>query len=98
MSQKQFSKYVNKIVSAIPEGQVRTYGQVAFLAGSRGAARAVGSMMARNSNENTPCHRVVRSDGSIGEYNGLQGDKEQLLRKEGVVFSGARVDIKKYAS
>jgi alkylated DNA nucleotide flippase Atl1 len=49
--------------------------------------------MAKNTDTNIPCHRVVKSDGSIGEYNGLRTDvsgseaKKQLLQKEGVIFS-----------
>ena len=43
-----------------------------------------------------PCHRVVRSDGSIGEYNrGGSVAKAKLLKKEGVVFDGTRVVIQK---
>ena len=46
-------------------------------------ARAVGSLMAKNTDKNVPCHRVIRSDGSIGSYNGLCGEsKEQLLRDD----------------
>ena len=47
-------------------------------------ARAVGSLMAKNTDKNVPCHRVIRSDGSIGSYNGLKGkSKKQLLIDEG---------------
>ena len=60
-----------------------SYGQLATLAGHPGAARAVGSVMARNPLPIIiPCHRVVRSDGSIGEYTGGREKKEWLLARE----------------
>jgi len=56
---------------------------VAKKAGKPGAARAVGNIMARNVDKSVPCHRVIRSDGKLGGYNGLQGQKRILLAKEG---------------
>lgn len=84
----QFEKNVISIVKRIPKGNVLTYGGVAKRAGNGKASRAVGSIMAKNIDKNVPCHRVVKSDGSIGMYNGLQGkSKSVILKKEGVVFS-----------
>lgn len=61
-----------------------SYSQVAAAAGSPGAARAVGTIMASNFDPKIPCHRVIRADGSVGEYNG-GGSAEKLrrLRAEG---------------
>jgi O-6-methylguanine DNA methyltransferase len=53
-------------------------------AGRPNAARAVGTILRKNSDTQIPCHRVIKSDGSIGRYNGLQGEKQKLLRREGV--------------
>ena len=64
-----------------------TYGEVAARAGNAKASRAVGTIMAKNNDRSVPCHRVVKSDGSIGMYNGLRGkSKEAILKKEGVMF------------
>lgn len=64
-----------------------TYGEVARRAGSPRAARAVGAYMKQNFDPGIPCHRVVRSDGSVGEYNrGGSGKKRELLEQEGVRF------------
>jgi len=79
-----FSDKVKKIVSRIPKGTVLTYGEVAKKAGKPGAARAVGTIMKGNYDPKVPCHRVIRSDGKIGEYNrGGPKAKVALLRKEG---------------
>ena len=84
---KSFQELVLEVVKKIPEGKVLTYSQVATKARNPKASRAVGTIMAKNQDKNIPCHRVVRSDGSIGMYNGLRGQsKEAILKKEGVKF------------
>lgn len=83
-----FTQKVLKIVTKIPRGKVLTYSQVAKKAGSPKACRAVGIILGKNCNKEIPCHRVIKSNGSVGEYNFLQGpDKKKLLEKEGVKFS-----------
>jgi len=75
------------IVSRIPRGQVLTYTAVARRAGNPRAARAVGAIMRANQDLHVPCHRVVRSDGTLGEYNGLRGaGKAALLKREGYEY------------
>jgi methylated-DNA-[protein]-cysteine S-methyltransferase len=69
----------------IPYGKTVTYSQLAAKAGFPGAARAVGSVMARNRIPLViPCHRVVASDGSLGGYSGPDGvaTKKRLLEME----------------
>ncbi len=68
-----------------------SYGEVASRAGYPGSARAVGSLMKRNFDEAVPCHRLIRSDGRVGEYNGLAGKKIDVLRKEGVRIVNGKV-------
>ncbi len=81
-----FADKVKEIVRQIPKGQTMSYGEVAAYAGSPGAARAVGSIMKSNYDPTIPCHRVVRSDGKIGEYNrGGTKKKLDLLIKEGAI-------------
>ncbi len=85
---KSFNQKVIDIVTTIPRGKVMTYGQVAARAGNARASRAVGTIMAKNTDISVPCHRVVRSDGGVGMYNGLRGTSKQvLLKKEGVQFT-----------
>ncbi len=79
-----FAAKVYAVVQKIPKGKVMTYGQVAKKAGKPGAARAVGTIMSHNYNPKIPCHRVVRSDGKIGDYNrGGAPRKFELLMSEG---------------
>ena len=77
-----FKERVLRVVRDIPSGKTLSYGEVALRAGSPSAARAVGMIMANNSDKTVPCHRVIRSDGSLGGYNGLKGLKKTLLTKE----------------
>lgn len=83
-----FQQAVHQIVQAVPRGRVITYGDVARVVGAPGASRAVGTVMAHNPNTKvTPCHRVVRSDGTVGWYGGGPEDSRKkitLLRGEGV--------------
>ncbi|NTV55035.1 MAG: MGMT family protein [Candidatus Moranbacteria bacterium] len=82
-----FREEVFSIVSAIPKGTTMSYGEVARRAGFPGAARAVGSLMRKNFDPSVPCHRVIRFDGRLGEYNrGGEDVKRKLLEKEGVLF------------
>lgn len=82
-SKSNFTERVQKVVRAIPKGKTLSYGQVASAAGSPGAARAVGSIMKQNYDKTVPCHRVIKADGSIGEYNrGGPEMKKKLLEAE----------------
>ena len=78
-----FKERVIEIVKNIPEGETLSYGKVAELAGSKGAARAVGSIMKANYDRSVPCHRVIKANGEAGEYNrGGESVKEQILEME----------------
>jgi O-6-methylguanine DNA methyltransferase len=78
--QASFSERVYAIVAKIPIGKVMTYKQVAAKAGSPHAARAVGNLMKNNYNPKIPCHRVVRSDGKIGDYNRGGSERKMVAR------------------
>ncbi len=68
----------------IPKGETRSYKQIAESIGHPRAYRAIGTALKLNPFPITiPCHRVIRSDGSIGKYsNGGSRRKAQLLKKE----------------
>lgn len=85
-----FQQRVLVAESQIPRGWVSTYGRIAAHVGSPRGARAVGGALARNPFPIIiPCHRAIRSDGSLGGFQGGQGMKQALLELEGVEFSGA---------
>jgi O-6-methylguanine DNA methyltransferase len=80
-----FQRRVLEVVSGIPRGEVRSYAWVAREAGSPGASRAVGTVMANNPVPLiVPCHRVVRNDGTTGRYAFGEREKVRLLEWEGV--------------
>ncbi|MBY0539062.1 MGMT family protein [Patescibacteria group bacterium] len=83
-SKKDFRTKVVLVVKSIPKGKTMTYKAVAAKAGHPLAARAVGAIMRSNKDKSIPCHRVVGVRG-LGGYNGLRGEKERLLKKEGAL-------------
>jgi methylated-DNA-[protein]-cysteine S-methyltransferase len=81
-----FAERALEVVRNIPKGETLTYGEVAHAAGRPGASRAVGTAMKNNYDPTVPCHRVIRSDGSLGDYNrGGMKAKERLLKQEGAL-------------
>lgn len=86
MQNPTFTEKVYKVVSRIRKGKTMTYGEVAVLAGSPNASRAVGTILSKNYDPEIPCHRVIRSDGRIGNYNrGGPKAKMAILKKEGAI-------------
>ena len=80
-----FQRRVLEVVRGIPRGEVRPYAWVAREAGSPKASRAVGTVMANNPVPLLiPCHRVVRNDGTTGNYAFGAEEKVGLLEGEGV--------------
>jgi O-6-methylguanine DNA methyltransferase len=81
----RFEERVYAVVRRIPKGQVRSYRWVAARLGNPGLARAVGQALTRNPDPpRTPCHRVIRSDGSLGGYAWGAAAKRRRLGQEGV--------------
>lgn len=87
ISMSDFAERVYEVVRSIPKGQTMSYQEVAAAADSPQAFRAVASLMAKNYDRSIPCHRVVRSDGTVGEYNrGGATKKTALLKAEGAIL------------
>ena len=79
-----FRDQVREVVKKIPKGKTLSYQEVAKLAGSPNACRAVANTMANNFDLSVPCHRVIKKDGSLGGYNrGGPAEKYKLLIAEG---------------
>lgn len=81
-----FQARVLDVVRRIPKGKTLSYKEVAQAAGSPGAFRAVGTIMRLNQDLTVPCHRVIKSDGTLGNYNrGGTIQKQKLLEQEGAL-------------
>ena len=83
----QFQIKVWNYLRKIPRGSVKTYSQVAKGIGKPLAVRAVANAIGKNPYPpKIPCHRVIRSDGSLGGYSGKGGlkTKKFLLKREGI--------------
>ena len=85
----KFQLKVWNYVKKIPRGKVKTYSEVAKSIGKPLAVRAVANAIGKNPlAPQIPCHRVIRSDGSLGGYSGKGGIKTKrlLLKKEGITL------------
>ena len=86
-----FQQKVYDFVRTIPKGQTVTYKQVAIKIGKPKAYRAVGNALNKNPfAPEVPCHRVIKSDGSIGGFASGSNKKLQLLKEEGIRNLGTR--------
>lgn len=84
-----FTRAVLTATAEVPFGRLSTYGQIAAQIGRPGGSRAVGNALGRNPIPViVPCHRVVRSDHTLGGYTGGPWIKERLLAIEGVTLPG----------
>ena len=80
-----FQVQVWKEIKKIPIGETRSYKEIAIAIGSPKASRAVANACGKNPYPIViPCHRVVKSDGSVGGYSGIGGikKKKELLDQE----------------
>lgn len=96
-----FAEKIYQILKQVPKGKVTTYAALAKRVNSK-AYRAVGMVLSKNPYAPfVPCHRVVRSDGTIGGFMGQKDGstivrKKKMLEAEGIVFKGDKIrDFKK---
>ena len=88
---KNFNKRCYKKLVLIPEGMISTYAEIAKSLDSK-AYRAVGNAMANNPHPiSIPCHRIIKSDGTLGGYALGISKKIQLLKKEGIKIKNNKV-------
>lgn len=88
-----FKEKVLEVVKKIPFGNFLSYKEVAKLAGSFRAWRAVGNVLSKNKDPKIPCHRVIKSDGKVGNYRKGTKKKIALLKKEGLKVEGEKVIV-----
>ncbi len=89
MKGTKFQLKVWNYLKTIPKGSVKTYKQVAIAIKNPKSARAVANACGKNPYApKIPCHRVIRSDGSLGGYSGRGGIKTKIL-----LLKSEKVDI-----
>ena len=84
----KFQKKVWNYLKTIKKGSLKTYKQIAIAINRPKSARAVANAVGKNPfPRKIPCHRVIRSDGSLGGYSGKGGvkTKKLLLKREGII-------------
>ena len=102
-----YQQAVLRLLAEVPKGKVTTYGDLAKELARRdkrwspGSSRAVGTTMKNNvCAPQIACHRVIKSDGSIGNFRGgAEGaveEKIEMLRDEGVKVVDGRIDMNVY--
>ena len=86
-----FNKRCYQKLALIPKGMISTYAEIAKSLDSN-AYRAVGNAMAKNPHPvAVPCHRIIKSDGTLGGYALGISKKIQLLKKEGIKIKNNKV-------
>ena len=88
-----FEDKVHAAAAKIPRGKVSTYARIAKAIGKPKAARAVGNALNKSPGmPKCPCHRVVKSCGTVGGFASGPAAKKKLLSKEGIRFRGGKVE------
>jgi methylated-DNA-[protein]-cysteine S-methyltransferase len=102
-----YQQAILRLLAEVPKGKVTTYGDLAKELSRRdskwspNASRAVGTTMKNNPcGPQIPCHRVIRSDGTVGNFRGGKKgavqEKIAMLRDEGVSVLDGKIDLEKY--
>ena len=102
-----YQQAILRILAEVPLGKVTTYGDLAKELARRdpkwspNASRAVGTTMKNNlCGPQIPCHRVIKSDGTIGNFRGGEKGavevKIGMLRDEGVTVTDGKIDLSKF--
>jgi methylated-DNA-[protein]-cysteine S-methyltransferase len=102
-----YQQAILRLLAEVPKGKVTTYGDLAKELSKRNpnwspsASRAVGTTMRNNPcGPQIPCHRVIKSDGAVGNFRGgARGAVEEkigMLRDEGITVSNGKIDLSKY--
>lgn len=93
---KSLSERCYELMRKIPKGKVTTYKSLALALQTK-AYRAIGQICGKNPDApNTPCHRVISSNGTLGGYAFGLDKKKELLKKEGIEIKNNKIDLEKY--
>jgi methylated-DNA-protein-cysteine methyltransferase-like protein len=89
---ERIHEQIREVIAAIPVGTVATYGDIAALSGAP-SPRIVGRVLAEDGHD-LPWQRVLRADGTTAPH--LTREQLALLRTEGVLADGEKVDLRRY--
>ena len=93
---KKFYDKCYEVLRKVPSGKVTTYKDIAIALHSK-AYRAVGNAMKNNPYApDVPCHRVVNSDGSVGNYARGKKSKIKMLKREGIKIKSDKINLDEY--
>lgn len=88
-------KKLQKLLKKIPKGKVTTY----KILGNKSNLhpRVIGIMLSKNDSD-APCYKIIHHNGKIGGYSGKGGirKKIKLLKKDGIIISGNKIDLKRF--
>jgi methylated-DNA-protein-cysteine methyltransferase-like protein len=88
----EFNERVREVIAAVPAGKVATYGDIAAVSGAP-SPRLIGRILSEDGRD-LPWHRILRANGTPAPH--LLHEQLELLRAEGVLADGDRVNLKKY--
>ncbi|MCU1682085.1 MAG: methyltransferase [Amycolatopsis sp.] len=88
----EFNERVREVIASVPAGKVATYGDIAAISGAP-SPRLIGRILAEDGHD-LPWHRILRANGTPAPH--LLHEQLELLRVEGVLADGNRVDLRKY--
>jgi methylated-DNA-[protein]-cysteine S-methyltransferase len=102
-----YQQAILRLLAEVPKGKITTYSDLAKELSERdpnwspNASRAVGTTMRNNPcGPQIPCHRVIKSDGAVGNFRGgaegAVSEKIGMLRDEGITVLNGKVDLKEY--
>jgi alkylated DNA nucleotide flippase Atl1 len=83
---------VREVIAGVPAGKVATYGDIAAISGAP-SPRLVGRILAEDGHD-LPWHRILRANGTVAPH--LLDEQLELLRAEGVLANGERIDLRTY--
>jgi len=97
---KNFYEKCYEVLKKVPKGKVTTYKNIAKALHSK-AYRAVGMAMNKNPSSfldggKIPCHRVIKSDGSVGKFAKGTHKKIKMLEAEGIEIKNGKIDLNKF--
>ena len=86
-----FQEKCYKVLKTVPKGKITTYKEIAKALNSK-AYRAVGTAMNKNPYApKVPCHRVINSNGNVGNFASGTKNKIKLLKKEGIEIKNDKI-------